>query len=428
MFASLSLYLPLWVHIANSALYSIWSIAWEDFELDQIHNAEGSSGDEQLVESSSPPSSTSLVDANLSSEPTSEYDSETFTPPRSSHSRKKQDGYIRRPPNAFLIFRSEVWTTIKNHEEIHERNNRDISCIAGRCWRDLSDDEREKYRRLAAAAKEEHKKKYPHYKFCPVAKGKGGKRRTNEDVQARNLRAKAVARRLLESRMAKAESDAVDDDGERSGDRDEPDMSHNIRGGPPAQKKGKRSSKGKARAAAQRRYETPEPASPPSPLSQIEPLSPGLSSLPALSSPSSQNSSPPSSPELRERSPVVSEYRPLLDEAGPSNIADSEVRAHLTFRHSYADGATQPMLGFHSILSDEPFARPQSTLDDIYPSSKEPSSTFNFSPVVGSAILGDIDDPVARIDDLYAADLSAFDSSAWWGNDYDTRAADSFLY
>lgn len=425
MFASLSLYLPLWVHLANFALYSIWSIGWE--ELDQIHNAEGSSGDGQLAESSSSTSSTSFVDANLSSETISDDDLEPSVPPRSSHSRKKQDGHIRRPPNAFLIFRSEVWNTIKNDSQYHERNNRDISCIAGDAWRELPDDERDEYRRLAAEAKEKHKKMYPHYKFCPVAKGKGGKRRSNEDVQARNLRAKAVARRLLQSRMAKAESDAVDDGGERGGDDDEPEMSYDNRGGLPAQKKGKKSSKGKARAA-QRRYETPEPPSPPSPLYKIEPFSPGLSSLPALSSPSSQNSSPPSSPELRERSPVLSEYG-LFDEAKPSGIADSQVRARLIFRCSYAEGATQSMPGLPSISGDDPFARPEPTpiLDGLYPLSKDPSSPFNFSPVVGSTTLVNIDEHVPLID-LYGADVASYDSEAWWGNTYDITSDGLFSF
>lgn len=269
---------------------------------------------------------------------------------------------------------------------------------------------------MAAIAKEEHKKKYPHYKFCPVAKGKGGKRRCNEDVQARNLRSKAVARQLLlsrkmESQTAKADSDPVDDDGsERSSANDELDMSYNIRGGLPAQKKGKKSSKGKARATTQRRCETPEPASPPTSLYRIEPFSPGLSTLPALSSPSSQSSSPPSSPELRERSPYL--------EAEPSGTAASQVKAHPLSRHSYANGAPQLLLHYQYPTSgDDTTAghEPTLSLDELYPLSKDSSSSFNFSPIVGSSTLDGADGHIGTSDGLYGSDDS-YEPLSWLYN------------
>ena len=115
------------------------------------------------------------------------------SPARSSHSRKKKPGHIPRPPNAFLIFRSELWNKEKIKSSV-ERDHRQISRIAGRYWQELTDDERAPYHVLAEEAKRLHAQKYPDYKYSPVyRKDKATKRKAKPEDTGKVLRCKRVA-------------------------------------------------------------------------------------------------------------------------------------------------------------------------------------------------------------------------------------------
>ncbi|KAI9059578.1 high mobility group box, partial [Trametes sanguinea] len=74
---------------------------------------------------------------------------------------------IPRPPNAFMIFRSELWSKEKIKSTV-ERDHRQISRIAGNLWNRLTDAEREPYKRRAEEAKVEHARLYPQYKYSPI--------------------------------------------------------------------------------------------------------------------------------------------------------------------------------------------------------------------------------------------------------------------
>ena len=86
---------------------------------------------------------------------------------RTSHSRKKKEGHIPRPPNAFMIFRSELWRKEKIKRTV-ERDHRNISRIAGSLWNRLSTTDQVPYRRAAEEAKRIHAQLYPDYKYAPV--------------------------------------------------------------------------------------------------------------------------------------------------------------------------------------------------------------------------------------------------------------------
>ena len=86
---------------------------------------------------------------------------------RSSHSRKRDPGHIPRPPNAFMLFRSDFWAKEKNKLTV-ERDHRMISRIAGLEWNKLSEAQRAPYRNMAELAKERHAQVYPNYKYTPV--------------------------------------------------------------------------------------------------------------------------------------------------------------------------------------------------------------------------------------------------------------------
>ncbi|KAG2370211.1 hypothetical protein BDR07DRAFT_1370780 [Suillus spraguei] len=96
-------------------------------------------------------------------------------PNRSSHSRKKEEGHIPRPPNAFIVFRSCLWSN-ENFRSL-ESDHRNVSRIAGERWRNLSDDEKEPFVQMAKEAKALHSKMYPNYKYSPSHRTVAGPRR-----------------------------------------------------------------------------------------------------------------------------------------------------------------------------------------------------------------------------------------------------------
>ena len=82
-----------------------------------------------------------------------------------------------------MIFRSEYWSRQKANPQ--ERDHRNVSRNAGELWNNLTEAERDKYRRIAKMKKQMHARMYPDYKYTPVfrkdkAEGSSsdGKRRT----------------------------------------------------------------------------------------------------------------------------------------------------------------------------------------------------------------------------------------------------------
>ncbi|KZT60548.1 HMG-box, partial [Calocera cornea HHB12733] len=89
-------------------------------------------------------------------------------PPRRelSHNRQKNGEHVPRPKNAFIFYRSHL---IRSQAIPHslEPDHRNLSRIAGEMWKKLGDTEREIYVEMARKEKEEHKKKYPNYRYSP---------------------------------------------------------------------------------------------------------------------------------------------------------------------------------------------------------------------------------------------------------------------
>ncbi|KAI6133355.1 hypothetical protein EDD16DRAFT_1699471 [Pisolithus croceorrhizus] len=114
----------------------------------------------------SPPTFTSNIPdgAPSSSSPPTVITHLPFTP-GSSHTRNRRNGHIPRPPNAFMVFRSWLWN--QDNLKSVERDNRNVSRIAGRIWNDLSDEQRAPFRKMADEAKMRHAQLYPDYKYTP---------------------------------------------------------------------------------------------------------------------------------------------------------------------------------------------------------------------------------------------------------------------
>jgi hypothetical protein len=89
--------------------------------------------------------------------------------PRPSHSRNHKEGHIPRPPNAFILFRSDLWAKKRVNSNV-ERDHRQISRIAAGVWNGLSEEQRRPFRERAKAEKERHAQNWPNYKYSPVSR------------------------------------------------------------------------------------------------------------------------------------------------------------------------------------------------------------------------------------------------------------------
>ncbi|KAI5887351.1 uncharacterized protein SCHCODRAFT_02516391 [Schizophyllum commune H4-8] len=98
-----------------------------------------------------------------------------YKPPTrsNSHSRRRGDDHIPRPPNSSMLFRSEYWKEQKANAS--ERNHREVSRAAARdrARHELSEAGRGHYQQLADRLKADLKRQYPGYKFSPEHR-KGG--------------------------------------------------------------------------------------------------------------------------------------------------------------------------------------------------------------------------------------------------------------
>lgn len=79
--------------------------------------------------------------------------------------------HIPRPRNAFIIFRNDFaarWPT--SREKKRGQQNTQISSVAGKTWKGLTEKERDVYKRRAAEEAEQHKIMYPDYSYAPMKK------------------------------------------------------------------------------------------------------------------------------------------------------------------------------------------------------------------------------------------------------------------
>lgn len=135
----------------------------------------------------------------------------------SRHGRKRKEGHIPRPPNAFMIYRSHMWSQRKITSAL-ERDHRNISKIVGHCWNELDDIQRAPYKAMADEAKRRHAELYPDYKYAPLSRReKAPKRKVKADTGSEEARCKTVAALLgrgvqgvaLENEMARLSLKAV---------------------------------------------------------------------------------------------------------------------------------------------------------------------------------------------------------------------------
>ncbi|GAA5831179.1 hypothetical protein JCM3766R1_002956 [Sporobolomyces carnicolor] len=135
---------------------------------------------------------------------------------KKSHARKTAPGHIKRPPNAFILFRSHCCGPRANPSEpdppgtAHARhlasldinNSQHVSLIVSQIWKGLKPDDKAYWEQKAKAAKEEHQRLYPDYRYKPRPRPKETmrKRKKADPVESQEHRdaCHEVARIVLE--------------------------------------------------------------------------------------------------------------------------------------------------------------------------------------------------------------------------------------
>jgi len=130
---------------------------------------------------------------------------------RQTHSKKKPENHIPRPPNAFILFRSSFIKSQHVSTEV-ETNHSTLSKIIGLTWQSLPDEQRQIWHTKAKEALDEHKRKFPKYAFRPVqtkAKGAPSEKRKVREVEPKDVKRCAKIAQLLVKGMKGSELKAA---------------------------------------------------------------------------------------------------------------------------------------------------------------------------------------------------------------------------
>ncbi|TFK23768.1 hypothetical protein FA15DRAFT_445387 [Coprinopsis marcescibilis] len=125
--------------------------------------------------------------------------------------KRRSQGYIPRPPNAFMLFRAD-FVRQKHVPGSIETNHGSLSKIIGNCWRNLPLEEKKVWEQRAKHEKAAHKIQYPNYRFRPVhnknkkkadnsndvSLNAGDEKKKHEVTQEEEMRCEEVTQLLLE--------------------------------------------------------------------------------------------------------------------------------------------------------------------------------------------------------------------------------------
>ncbi|KAG6844181.1 hypothetical protein H0H87_009124 [Tephrocybe sp. NHM501043] len=191
-------------------------------------------------------------------------------PKRSSHGKRRDESYIPRPPNAFILFRSSFIRDQQVPGKV-EGSHSNLSKIAGMVWKSLPQTERDEWEVKAQHALLEHRRRYPDWRFRPganaaaSAKGSRGKLKLKDARKREGVKdppdkgkgegsSRGVERRRRQSTKGKTRQEEEEEEDREVGDHEE-EEDHDAEGDDdseyedaPAKGKGKAKARAKARA------------------------------------------------------------------------------------------------------------------------------------------------------------------------------------
>uniref|UniRef100_D8PRL5 HMG box domain-containing protein n=1 Tax=Schizophyllum commune (strain H4-8 / FGSC 9210) TaxID=578458 RepID=D8PRL5_SCHCM len=83
--------------------------------------------------------------------------------------RAAKKPHVPRPPNAFMLFRSDYLRKTQHSEKRQQH----LSRLAGEEWHKLEEEERTKWMELAASVAQKHSEEHPTYRFTPAPRAGG---------------------------------------------------------------------------------------------------------------------------------------------------------------------------------------------------------------------------------------------------------------
>ncbi|SPO25672.1 related to pheromone response factor Prf1 [Ustilago trichophora] len=102
--------------------------------------------------------------------------------PGVSHAKKTPPNHIKRPRNAYIIFRSHTVAQKLIPKEV-EHDHRNISRIIAHMWKSLAPEERAHYEQIAKEEKEKHKQLFPNYRYQPTTRRTGVNKRNVKKLE-----------------------------------------------------------------------------------------------------------------------------------------------------------------------------------------------------------------------------------------------------
>ncbi|KAJ7171801.1 hypothetical protein C8R43DRAFT_1120182 [Mycena crocata] len=132
-------------------------------------------------------------------------------PRKAAARRGRPEDYVRRPRNAFIIFRSSLCAKNKLSRSLVSNEQR-VSSIAATSWNALSDAEKLPYQIQAEKEKLAHREKYPDYRFTPIARARpAAKRRVRKADAKEKERCNQIGALLLSGKEGQELERAVEE-------------------------------------------------------------------------------------------------------------------------------------------------------------------------------------------------------------------------
>lgn len=84
------------------------------------------------------------------------------------HSRRREAGYVPRPRNSFIVFRS-WWIDLHKHDNDNpgEAQQNELSKKAALEWKSMTEEKKQPFKTIAAREQLDHKRNHPHYQYAP---------------------------------------------------------------------------------------------------------------------------------------------------------------------------------------------------------------------------------------------------------------------
>jgi len=105
--------------------------------------------------------------------------------------------HVRRPRNPFILFRCDFVKRNLVPASV-ERDHRNVSSIAGARWQQMSEEEKQPWKDLAAEEKIRHALEHPGYRYKPAARASGDSRKQRSkrgaDDDPEKVRCREIAR------------------------------------------------------------------------------------------------------------------------------------------------------------------------------------------------------------------------------------------